>query len=352
VVPPLAPVQSRAVAMRAFIAAESEVRALVREYVKLHMVVNEDFGVIPGTPKPTLLKPGAEKLVDLFNVEPDYDVASRVEDWDRGLFHYEIKVTLKERNSGIVRAVGLGSANSREGRYRWRNGERTCPECGKATIIKGKAEYGGGFVCFAKKGGCGAKFDDDAPAIVDQQVGKVENDDIYTLVNTILKMAKKRALVDGAIALARCSDIFTQDVEDLPMNDEPRRPQTQAQPARSQKSTASPRAPEKTNEPAIPYGKYKGKLPSDQSVPVRELTYLVERLETAIKDPEKARFRASNQALYGAICAELDRRSVGHAPDNSDTNKGWGLEGDEYPEPYDVKADEHDRPRTPESTAP
>jgi hypothetical protein len=27
-------------------------------------------------------------------------------------------------------------------------------------------------------------------------------------------MAKKRALVDGAIALARVSDLFTQDVED------------------------------------------------------------------------------------------------------------------------------------------
>jgi hypothetical protein len=35
------------------------------------------------------------------------------------------------------------------------------------------------------------------------------------MVNTILKMAKKRALVDGAIALARCSDIFTQDIEDI-----------------------------------------------------------------------------------------------------------------------------------------
>jgi hypothetical protein len=33
-----------------------------------------------------------------------------------------------------------------------------CPKCGAAAIIKGKAEYGGGWVCFKKKGGCGAKF--------------------------------------------------------------------------------------------------------------------------------------------------------------------------------------------------
>lgn len=36
-----------------------------------------------------------------------------------------------------------------------------CPKCKKSgSIIKGKAEYGGGFVCFTKKEGCGAKFTD------------------------------------------------------------------------------------------------------------------------------------------------------------------------------------------------
>lgn len=211
----LAPNTSRAALMRAQMTAEIEIRSLLKEYIAQAMVENVDYGVIPGTKKPTLLKPGAEKLVDLFRVEPSFDVTARVEDWDRGLFHYEIKCELRERESKTLLAVGLGSANSKEGRYRWRNGERVCPACGKPTIIKGKAEYGGGFICFAKKGGCGTKFDDRAPEIVDQPTGKVENDDIYTLVNTILKMAKKRALVDGAIALARCSDIFTQDVEDL-----------------------------------------------------------------------------------------------------------------------------------------
>ena len=34
---------------------------------------------------------------------------------------------------------------------------KTCPACGKAAIIKGKAEFGGGWVCFKKKGGCGWK---------------------------------------------------------------------------------------------------------------------------------------------------------------------------------------------------
>jgi hypothetical protein len=33
-----------------------------------------------------------------------------------------------------------------------------CPVCGKDAVIKGKAEYGGGWLCFGKKGGCGAKW--------------------------------------------------------------------------------------------------------------------------------------------------------------------------------------------------
>lgn len=37
---------------------------------------------------------------------------------------------------------------------------RPCPSCGQKAIIRGKAEYGGGFVCWKKMGGCGAKFDD------------------------------------------------------------------------------------------------------------------------------------------------------------------------------------------------
>ena len=42
---------------------------------------------------------------------------------------------------------------------------QTCPQCGKSkAVIQGKAEYGGGWLCFKKKGGCGATWhDDEAP---------------------------------------------------------------------------------------------------------------------------------------------------------------------------------------------
>lgn len=36
-----------------------------------------------------------------------------------------------------------------------------CPKCGtNKSVIKGKEEYGGGWLCFAKKGGCGEKWQD------------------------------------------------------------------------------------------------------------------------------------------------------------------------------------------------
>lgn len=230
---------ARATIMRASMQADIEQRQLIREYVRANMVDGTDYGTIPGTPKPTLLKPGAEKLVDLFRCEPSFTVVQRVEDWEKNLFHYEIKCELKGRENGFVFAQGLGSCNSREGRYRWRKAERTCPECNTPAIIKGKPEYGGGFVCFKSKGGCGAKFKENDPAIIDQPSGRVENDDIASQVNTILKMAKKRALVDASIAVARCSDLFTQDVEDEERDDS--RPPPRAQYRQQERRQAAPR---------------------------------------------------------------------------------------------------------------
>lgn len=199
---------------------EGQQRQLLMQYVKAHMIAGTDFGVIPGTnDRKSLLKPGAEKLTELFRCTPEFTIVERTEDWDKPLIHYVIRCRVIAAESGVIVAEGLGSCNSRESKYRYRNGERTCPTCGKPTIINGKKEYGGGFICFAKKGGCGAKFADGDRSITGQTVGKVENPDVADIANTILKMAKKRAHVDAAIALARCSDMFTQDVEDAPQDD-------------------------------------------------------------------------------------------------------------------------------------
>jgi hypothetical protein len=177
-----------------------------------------DFGVVPGTSKPTLLKPGAERLCAALGLNPDFELMSKIERWDvdAPLFHYQYKCHLIHIESSRELATGIGSCNSMEAKYRWRKAERVCPVCGKAAIIKGKAEYGGGFVCFNKKGGCGAKFADNDARITSQQDGLVPNDDVFSLINTIDKMAQKRALIAAALIGANASEFFTQDVEDLP----------------------------------------------------------------------------------------------------------------------------------------
>jgi hypothetical protein len=185
------------------------------QIIKRVLVEGTDFGVIPGTKQNTLLKPGAEKIADSLNLYPDYERIGCVEDWDKPLFHYTYRCILRARGSDGTVATGIGSCNSMESRYRWRNSARVCPQCGQETIIKGKEEYGGGFLCFAKKGGCGAKFGERDAAIVGQKVGQIANDDVFSLVNTIDKMAQKRAMVAASLNLG-FSDHFTQDVEDNP----------------------------------------------------------------------------------------------------------------------------------------
>jgi hypothetical protein len=43
----------------------------------------------------------------------------------------------------------------------------------------------------------------------------VDNEDIFSQVNTLVKMAKKRALVDATLSAGRLSNVFTQDIEDM-----------------------------------------------------------------------------------------------------------------------------------------
>jgi hypothetical protein len=188
----------------------------LRQFLDQYMVKGEDYGLIPGTGnKPTLLKPGAEKLCDVYGLSREVEVTHRIEDWERPFFHYEVKATLRSMRTGLVVAEGIGSCNSHETKYRYRQAARKCPVCGTEAIIKGKAEYGGGWLCFGKKGGCGAKFEDGDETITGQEVGRVENPDVADVVNTILKMAKKRGLVDAVLSATRSSGLLTQDIEDM-----------------------------------------------------------------------------------------------------------------------------------------
>lgn len=190
-----------------------------KEFVSECMTQGSDYGKIPGTDKDVLLKPGAEKLITLFGLSVRLTCTEKVEDWTGAnhdgepFFYYLYTCSIYSGMTLVVESDG--SCNSREVKYRYRNAQRSCPVCGKPSIIKGKAEFGGGWICFAKKDGCGAKFTDRDPAIVEQVVGKVANPDIADLVNTLQKMAQKRAYIGSALLATNASEFFTQDMDDF-----------------------------------------------------------------------------------------------------------------------------------------
>ena len=207
---PLLPVLSIRQAVERFNTLVEFVQTILREGI--------DYGTIPGTGKPTLLKPGAEKLTTFFGLTTRFELLDRVEDWSGGahdgepFFYYLYRCQLFR--GALLIAETDASCNSRETKYRYRSAERVCPQCGQATIIKGKAEYGGGWLCYGKKGGCGAKFAATDPAIGAQPVGRIPNPDVADQVNTIQKMAQKRALIGATLLAVNASEFFTQDVED------------------------------------------------------------------------------------------------------------------------------------------
>lgn len=132
--------------------------AMLQSFVKEMMIPNIDYGLIPKCTKPSLFKPGAEKLCDIFGFSKQITILNRVEDWKEGIFHYEVKAILVSKRNGLIEAEGIGSCNSKEKKYK--------------------------------------------------------ESDPFSIVNTILKMAKKRAFVDAVLSATRSSGIFTQDIVD------------------------------------------------------------------------------------------------------------------------------------------
>lgn len=235
--------------------AESRRDMIVQAIAKLMKEgIDADYGIIPGTKKRTLLQPGAQKLDNLFGLVPKFVVEEKELDWNgdrhagEAFFYFEIRCQLWRGE--FLMGEGLGSANSWESKYRYRNSERVCPVCGKDAIIKGKTEYGGGHLCFKRKGGCGAKFADGDPAIEGQETGKKPNPDIADVVNTVMKIANKRAHVAATINATSASEFFTQDVEDQPefsqpppQFDEPQHQQQTRQPNGSERRPVNRTAP-------------------------------------------------------------------------------------------------------------
>ena len=180
------------------------------------------YGIIPGCKRPTLLKPGAEMLGLMFMLRSMIDPIKDVQVilMDNG--HREVRACCHILNSeGLEIATGLACASTMETKYRYRGGEKkaaltadgkTQPlprdywnlkDAGKmkeAQELVGGPGFGPGKI--------------DGAWLICELGAKMENPDIADTYNTILKIAKKRAFVDGILTATGASDLFTQDAED------------------------------------------------------------------------------------------------------------------------------------------
>ena len=213
----LAVVNAAYIEARRMVARLDDVKQAMLAVRTLHAEVlrkDIDFGVIPGTGnKPCLLKPGAESLLMAFQLgvgDPEITHVY-IDAPTPGHIEYRVKLPIIYRATGQVIGYGVASCSTMEKKYRYRSGERVCPKCSLPHIRHSKD---GGWYCWAKLGGCGAKFADNAAEITGQSIGQVENPDPADQYNTCLKMAKKRALIDGALTCCAASGTFTQDVDE------------------------------------------------------------------------------------------------------------------------------------------
>ena len=164
------------------IAVTAEHYKTMTAFVQAQMKKNVDFGVIPGTKKPTLLKPGAEKLCRLFSLRPGYELIDFISDFDKPIFHYHYRCTLVRQ--GEMVGQGDGSCNSREKKY----------EAQKYKIF----DLTNTICCL------GARYMRLKPLFAS-----------FADAGSHRKMAQKRALVAAVLSSCGASSFFTQDLEDM-----------------------------------------------------------------------------------------------------------------------------------------
>lgn len=189
----------------------------IRQVMAREMKEGQDYGKIPGCgDKPGLFQPGAQKLLLTFQLTPHVKKeVLRELPHPTIIGHREYEFTLTLKSKAGREWDGVGTCSTLESKYRYRKSFRKCPKCGKETIFKSKdAPFG--FYCWAKKGGCAAKFGPDDKSITSQEEGKSDNDNPAEFWNTVRKMAFKRALVHGSINATNTSELWSQDLEDLP----------------------------------------------------------------------------------------------------------------------------------------
>lgn len=152
-------------------------RKLFMQFVESQLRPEIDAGTIPGTDKPSLYQPGAQKLERLFALGHKFKRTGEIFDRDTNFMSYTYRCSVYSlRRPDVIIAECEGTCNSQEKKYRerkiyeWKNGKKECTG--------------------------------------------TEATPICDVSNTIMKMSQKRAYVGAILAATAASDFYTQDVED------------------------------------------------------------------------------------------------------------------------------------------
>jgi len=181
------------------------------KFVQSQLRKDVDYGIIPGVKNPSLFKPGAEKLANLFQLGSRIAKTDRQVDIKENFAMISHTVEIFHIPTGKVIAQCEGITNSQE--KKWRD----------------KAKY------------------------VNGQKAGTEPQLVGDVLNTLGKMALKRAYVGAVIMAVGASDFFTQDVEDMPeFQQQPRNPHA----ASSMQPGPEDGDPNAVSAYLIPFGKF------------------------------------------------------------------------------------------------
>lgn len=209
-----------------------------------------DYGVIPGTPKPSLYKPGAEKLRLVYGLSSEQELIEKVLDLDRPYLDYTYRCTIKTKQGQIL-AQCDGSCNSMEPKFgfSWKTLDKLP---GGADISKlpsklsrrkiteydfaiQKAETSGPYgkpQAYWNKWKLAIRSGIATKNVVHRSGRELEqwemdesvtlyrivNPNVISMKNTIMKMAQKRAFVGAILVATGASEFYTQDIEDMDIN--------------------------------------------------------------------------------------------------------------------------------------
>lgn len=211
--------------------APAEARRRMQElqaFIAEAMDKDVDYGVIPGTQKPTLFQPGAQKLCEMYGLAAHLSFDEMQEDWDKPFFYYRARAVLTDRRTGAFVGEGIGSCNSREKKYAgrwvaeaevptWLDKEKLKFRPGVAWLWRSKIPAGVDIKTLKTEERPGKKEGETYTVYaLPSNMYFCPNEEAADLVNTFQKMAIKRALVGAVNGVTRSSGIFTQDIEDLP----------------------------------------------------------------------------------------------------------------------------------------